>query len=227
MNIQIINNPQDAIGTTIVIDVFRAFSVEPYLINNNVKELIAIGDEDIAYKYKENNPEVILIGERKGIKLPNFNYGNSPYEIKNIDFTGKTVLHTTSCGTQGIVNSVNADEILTGSLINAKAIAEYINKTKPKNVSILAIQFNKQIPPEPEDELCARYIKSLIEKTPLNSINEEIENLKSASGKRFFAEELQNIFPKEDFYLCTELNKFDFVLKAHKKQGGLNYIEKI
>ena len=35
---------------------------------------------------------------------------------------GKTVIHTTSAGTQGIANALNASEIITGSLVNAKAI---------------------------------------------------------------------------------------------------------
>lgn len=44
----------------------------------------------------------------------------------DIEIFWKTVIHTTSAGTQGIVNAVKADKIITGSLINAKAIAEYI-----------------------------------------------------------------------------------------------------
>ena len=99
MNVKIVNNAEEATGLAIIIDVFRAFTVEPYLINNGVERIIPVGDKEIAYKLKEENSEYILVGERKGVKLPGFDFGNSPSQIKDVDFTGKTVVHTTSCGT--------------------------------------------------------------------------------------------------------------------------------
>jgi 2-phosphosulfolactate phosphatase len=45
------------------------------------------------------------MGERKGKKLPGFDYGNSPTEIQAIDFSGKTVIQTTSAGTQGFADA--------------------------------------------------------------------------------------------------------------------------
>ena len=77
-----------------------------------------------------------------------------------------------------------------------------------------------------EDTLCAEYIKSLLEgKNP--NLDKEIEDLKNIAGKRFFDPNLQEIFPKRDFYLSTELNKFNFVLKVEKDDDGLNYVRKI
>lgn len=77
-----------------------------------------------------------------------------------------------------------------------------------------------------EDTLCAEYIKSLLEGKDLN-LNYEIENLKNIAGKRFFDPKLQDIFPERDFYLATELNKFNFVLKLEKDNEGMNYIKRI
>ena len=86
MNVKIIHDPKQATGLTVIIDVFRAFTVESYLIYNGVEKLILVGDKEIAYNLKEKNEEYILVGERNGIKLPGFDYGNSPSQIKNIDF---------------------------------------------------------------------------------------------------------------------------------------------
>jgi 2-phosphosulfolactate phosphatase len=58
-----------------------------------------------------------------------FDYGNSPSQIENVDFSDKVVIHTTSCGTQGIVNDINADGIITGSFVNASAIVKYIKQS--------------------------------------------------------------------------------------------------
>lgn len=223
--LQLIEGARQATGLAVIIDVFRAFTVEAYLVNNNVNKLITVGDMQIAYKYKEKNKDCILIGERHGIMLEGFDYGNSPSQIEKINFSGKTVIHTTSSGTQGIANAKNAKEILTGSLVNAKAIAEYIKMKNLEDVSLVCMGNGGKTEAR-EDTLCAEYIKSLLEgKNP--SLDNEIENLKNIAGKRFFDPKLQKIFPERDFYLSTELNKFNFVLKVEKDDNGMNYIKKI
>lgn len=165
MNIKIVNDAEQATGLAVIIDVFRAFTVEPYLINNGAKKLIPVGDMQIAYNYKKKDNNFILIGERNGIILPGFDYGNSPSQIENIDFSGKTIIHTTSCGTQGIVKAINAKKIITGSLVNAKAIARYITKNKINEISLVALCRTGKLPAD-EDILCAKYIKSLVEDKP-------------------------------------------------------------
>lgn len=223
--LQLIEGARQATGLAVIIDVFRAFTVEAYLVNNGVQKLIPVGDKQIAYDYKEKNKDCILIGERRGIMLDGFDYGNSPSQIEKINFTGKTVVHTTSSGTQGIANAQNANEILTGSLVNAKAIAEYIKMQNPEDVSLVCMG-NGGKSEAREDTLCAEYIKSLLEgKNP--NLDKEIEDLKNIAGKRFFDPNLQEIFPKRDFYLSTELNKFKFTLKVEKDNTGMNYIKKI
>ena len=223
--LQLIEGARQATGLAVIIDVFRAFTVEAYLVNNGVQKLIPVGDKQIAYDYKEKNKDCILIGERRGIMLDGFDYGNSPSQIEKINFTGKTVVHTTSSGTQGIANAQNANEILTGSLVNAKAIAEYIKMQNPEDVSLVCMGNGGESEAR-EDTLCAEYIKSLLEGKDLN-LNYEIENLKNIAGKRFFDPKLQDIFPERDFYLATELNKFNFVLKLEKDNEGMNYIKRI
>ena len=226
MNIKIVNNAKFATGLAVVIDVFRAFTVESYLINNGAKKLIPVGDVQIAYDYKKKDNNFILVGERNGIMFPGFDYGNSPSQIENINFSGKTIIHTTSCGTQGIINSVNARKIITGSLVNAQAIVRYIIKNKIDEISLVVLCRLGELPFD-EDILCAKYIKSLLEDTPLNNLKEEIQKLKTSSGSKFFNKLNQKDFPERDFYLCTEINKFDFILEVKKDEKGNLYVEKI
>ena len=223
--LHMVEGAKSATGITVIIDVFRAFTVEAYLMNNGAKKLIPVGDMQIAYDYKEKDENCILVGERHGIILPGFDYGNSPSQIKDIDFSGKTVIHTTSAGTQGIANAKNADEVLTGSLVNAKAIAQYIINKNPKEVSLVCMGLEAKSQTE-EDNLCAYYIKSILEGQPME-LDQEIEKLKTTSGAKFFDKAQQDVFPEQDFYLSTEVDKFNFILKVNEDSNGMNCIKKI
>lgn len=223
--LHMIEGAKQATGCAVIIDVFRAFTVEAYIMNNNAKTIIPVGNKQTAYDLKKENDSFILIGERHGVILPGFDYGNSPSQIENIDFTNKSIIHTTSAGTQGIDNAVNAEEILTGSLVNATAIVNYIKKQNFENVSLVCMGL-EAVEQTEEDNLCARYIKDLLENNDVSYIDNEIENLKSTSGKKFFDKEQQAVFPLKDFYLSTERDKFNFVLKIRKGKD-YNFIDKI
>jgi len=227
MNIKIlhmIEGAKAARGITVVIDVFRAFSVEAYFLANGAEKIIPVGDANLAYKLKEENPEMILAGERHGRILPGFDVGNSPSELMKLDAKGKTVVHTTSAGTQGIANAVNANEILGGSLVNAKATAEYIRRSGAEEVSLVCMGLEALSETE-EDNLCAYYIKSLLEGSEID-MAEEVEKLKYTSGAKFFDKAQNDVFPEADFGMCTQVDKFDFVMKLRKGENGLSFMEK-
>lgn len=223
--LQLVEGAKAARGIAVIIDVFRAMTVEAYVMNNNAEKLYPVGDKDIAYQYKETHPEAVLIGERHGIMLPGFSYGNSPSQIKNVDFTGKTVLHTTSAGTQGTSNASGADEILTGSLVNASAIARYLLKKNPEDVSLVCMGLNAERPVE-EDTLCAEYIRSLLLGDAID-VRAQIPMLRATSGAKFFDPAQQSVFPEEDFHLSTEIDRFDFVLRVETDETGMQRVRKI
>lgn len=225
--LQLIEGAKQATGLTVVIDVFRAFSVEAYLADLGVRKICPVADKDVAYDLKKKDTSLLLVGERKGAKLPGFDFGNSPSQIlsSGVDFKNKTIIHTTSAGTQGIANATGATEILTGSLVNASAIARYIKQSGANDISLVCMGLRAERPIE-EDTLCANYIKSLLEDKPFD-LAPEIEKLKSTSGEKFFDPEQQEVFPEQDFHLCVEANKFNFVLKVKKDENGNDYVEKI
>lgn len=207
--LQGIEGARQATGVAVIIDVFRAFTVEVYAMAHQAEKILPVADVDFAYQYQKEHADVILIGERNGKKLPGFHYGNSPSEIDTVDFMGKTIVHTTSAGTQGIANAIHADVIVSGALVNAKAIANFILQNQYTDVSLVCMGLNGTIETE-EDTLCAKYIQSLLEHKEID-ISKEIEDLKYTSGAKFFDLE-QTDFPMEDFAYCTRCNIFDFVL---------------
>lgn len=225
--LSLIDGAKKAKGLTVIIDVFRAMTVEAYMARNNAKKIIPVSSVDFSFKYKNNHTNTILCGERSGKIVDGFDFGNSPSQIENIDFSGKTVIHTTSAGTQGIANAINADEIIGGSLVCAKAIAAYIKEKNPEYVSLVAMGLDG-VRDTDEDMLCARYIKALLEGTTIPDLETEIQKIKYTDGAKFFDKQSQEVFPERDFHLCADYDSFDFVLRLTKdSETGLDCMEKI
>lgn len=222
--LQLIDGAKEAVGLTVIIDVFRAFLLECYLYDKGAECIIPIGNIEDAYKLKEENKDRILFGERRGKKCEGVDYGNSPSEIKDVSFKGKTIIHTTSAGTQGISNAKNTDEIVTGSLVNAKAIAKYIKNKNPDIISLVCMG-NGGVHEAKEDILCATYIKNLLINEDFD-IESKLVDLKKDGGEHFFNSNNKDVFPEEDFWMCTKVNIFSFVLKVEKDEMGWNIIIK-
>ncbi|MBQ4624383.1 MAG: 2-phosphosulfolactate phosphatase [Clostridia bacterium] len=228
MNIRtlhMIEGAREARGIAVIIDVFRAFSTEAYLLARGAKKVIPVGEESLARRLKAEIPDVILAGERRGKILPGFDMGNSPAQAEALDVVGKTVIHTTSAGTQGIANAIHADEILGGSLVTARAIADYIRTSGATEVSLVAMGLDAVSETE-EDTLCADYIRALLEGRELD-MESEVEKLKTTSGAKFFDPAQNDVFPEADFHMCVAVDKFDFVLRLVKPKDGLPYMEEV
>ena len=219
--LQLIEGAKQAEGLTVIIDVFRAFSLECYLYDMGVKEIRPIGSIEDAFALSEKIPGSILVGERKGKKCEGFDFGNSPSTVDRQKVMGKTIIHTTSAGTQGIVNAQNADEIITGSLVNAKAIAAYIKKKNPETVSIVSMG-TRGIRTNPEDELCADYLISLLEDREMPDFEEKVAGLRTNGGEHFFDPDNQEVFPEEDYWMCIKYDQFPFVIRM--ELDGLGFI---
>ena len=218
--LQLLEGAKRAEGLAVIIDVFRAFTVACHVIENGAKKIITVKDVETAFRLKDENPGYILIGERNESIVPGFDFGNHPSRISDVDFTGKTVVLTTSAGTRGIVYAAkNTDEIITGSFINAGAIVRYIRERGPDVVSLVCMGYSATCQVE-EDTFCAEYIKNALENRD-SDFERMVEIIKATSGRRFFDPATMEHSPPEDFYLCMQLNVFDFVLKVRRDEKNL------
>lgn len=222
--LQLLEGAKAARGVAVIIDVFRAFSVESYLFAHGVEKIIPVADLEIAYGYKKKNPDFLLAGERGGAMCEGFDFGNSPAQVVGKELSGKTVVHTTSAGTQGLFGAKDAEVVLGASLVNAAATAKYIKDNGFTDVTLVCMGLAGKSETE-EDNLCAEYIKSILEGNPI-SLEAGIENLKVTSGAKFFDKE-DTVFPEEDFYLCVEADKFPFALRLITDENGERYMKKI
>ncbi len=207
---------EKARGIAIVIDVFRAFSLVCYLIDQGAERIIPVADISTAYAWKKKHPRFVLIGERHNRKMPGFDYGNSPEEVRGVDFSNKTIIHTTSSGTQGITRAKLAEEVLTGSFVNAGALIRYVKTKDPDKVSLVCMGYAAAHPIE-EDSLCAEYIKQKLEGGDPD-FSGMVETIRKTSGQRFFNPRTQAFCPSADFYNCLRLDAFDFTVKAFRDE---------
>ena len=228
MNIEILQlteGAKKAKGLTVVIDVFRAFTTACFIMNNSAEAIYPVGSVEEAFRLKDILPNCLLVGERNEVIVPGFDYGNSPANIEHTDFSGKNIVHTTSAGTQGIVNAVNADEIITAAFVNAPAVVRYIKKAAPENVSIVCMG-KAALSPAEEDTWCAEYIRALLLGKDYD-IKDRLLKLRELEGRRFFRPDNQEQCPERDFFLSTLVGIFDFVLRAEKTPQGLLRLRKI
>ena len=203
-----------------IIDVFRAFSLECVLYALGAREVRPVETIEEAFAWRERDPECLLAGERRGVRCEGFDMGNSPSSVDARTVAGRRVIHTTSAGTQGLVNAARAREILTGSLVNARAIAEYICAADPPKVSLVCMGRMGTAPAE-EDELCARYIEGLLRGRPMPDVDAQIAALRTGGGRHFFDPAQQSVFPEADFWMCVRRDACPFVLKVERDADGL------
>ena len=118
----------DDADVVVVIDVLRATTAICAGMANGVKTIIPVASIEEALEYRQRG--YIVAAERKGQVVEGFNLGNSPYSWMNPELIGKTVVLTTTNGTQAIHTSRRANEMIIGSLINLDAVVDYLLKKK-------------------------------------------------------------------------------------------------
>jgi len=217
--LHLIKGAREAEGLTVIIDVFRAFSVACYAVGNGAAQIIPVGEIQLAYQLKADNPDYILMGERGGKIQPGFDYGNSPSQIAGLDFSGKTVVQTTSSGTQGFANARRAALLVSGSFVNAEAVVSFIRLKAPDQVSLVCMG-TRGVAPGPEDTLCGEYIRDRLSGRPIDR-RQVVRQLKKAATAQKFLDPSKPWYPRADLELCSDVNRFGFVLVAEAFKEGL------
>ncbi len=216
--LEFISGAKKASDVTVIIDVFRSFSVACYAYDAGAVRIIATADVQKAFELKKIYKNCILSGEKDEKRIVGFDFGNSPTEMIKADLRGKTVIQNTTAGTRGLTSVVNANILLTGSIVNADAVIKYLKALDPEKVCLVAMGYRGNTSAE-EDIICAEMIKSGLEDRKTD-FNKRISDLKHGSGKRFFKPEKLDFSPPTDFFLCTMQNRFNFILKGERRTDG-------
>jgi len=217
---------QEARGIAVVIDVFRAFSVAAYAFDAGAARVLPVAGIEEAQALGRRHPGAVLAGERHARKLPGFDIGNSPTQLRALDMRGRVLVHTTHAGTQGLVNATGADEVLTGAFVNISAVCRYLRARAPAQVSLVRMGHEARERCA-EDDLYAECLRLLLlgEPAPLGEVRERLRGAPAAV--KFFDPACSEWAPRDDFDYCTDVDRFDFVLRVRRAAGEPLELERL
>ena len=108
----------------VVVDVLRATTTIVAALAAGARAVVPCLSIEDARRLAASLPpgSVILGGERGGLPIAGFDLGNSPAEYTAAVVGGKTVVLTTTNGTQALLHCRAAAEILIGAFVNLSAL---------------------------------------------------------------------------------------------------------
>ena len=120
-----------------IIDVLRAKSVMITALANGAKAVYPYKDIESVLENSKKSKSFVLGGERKGLKIEGFDFGNSPLEYTREAVEGKDMFMTTSNGTRAIENSANGSKkLFIAAFLNVESVAEKILKENDDTVIV-------------------------------------------------------------------------------------------
>ncbi|GAB4341678.1 MAG: 2-phosphosulfolactate phosphatase family protein [Flammeovirgaceae bacterium] len=203
--------------TVVVVDILRATSCMVAGLGSGIKRIVPVAEKEAVIPYK--NQGFLTAGERNGDKIEGFDMGNSPFEFISDKCKGRSVVMTTTNGTQAIHHSKNADKILIGSFLNLSSIAQKLLSEQQDVVIHCAGWKNRY---SLEDSLFAGALldvlgnkveiacdAALSSKTIYQAVKNHLIDfvMNSSHAKRL--EKLQN--HENDIIYCLSQDKFDII----------------
>jgi len=120
----------------VIIDIFRATTSICYGIENGAEAIIPVAEVPECIAYRDNGFDHLLAAERNGEVVDGFDFGNSPFSYTKEKVEGKTVVLTTTNGTQALHRSISARRIVIGSFLNLTALCNWLAK-QPEDVVLV------------------------------------------------------------------------------------------
>ncbi len=202
----------------VVVDIFRATSCIVTGFAHGVETIRPV--ETIEEMKKLGKQGYLMAGEREGIKIPEFDLGNSPFDYQEESIKGKKIALSTTNGSQAIIKSAAAQEVIIGSFLNKENLVDYLFQKKN---SVLINCSGWKGTPSLEDTLFAgALIDECDEK--MDSIGDSAflahqlyvnnhENLLEVVKTSSHAKRLANFGIEKDIEFCMKEDKYAFVPK--------------
>ena len=128
----------------VVFDILRATSTMITALSNGAEAIIPVADIPEALALRRKNPNVLLAGERDGLRIRGelsggveFDFGNSPREFTADKVQGRTLVMTTTNGTRALRACAQARTVLIGSFLNLRATTNWLRERNPPHLILV------------------------------------------------------------------------------------------
>src|SRR6476469_9987751 len=135
-------NPVEVQGRTIfVVDILRATTTMCAALNHGAKAILPVASTEEALRLAQTigSDDVLLAGEKNCLRIPGFQLGNSPLEMTETAVRGKTIIATTSNGTQALLTCQGAAAVYPAAAVNLTAAAERAREELESDRHILIV----------------------------------------------------------------------------------------
>jgi len=130
--------------TCVVFDVLRATTTMLTALANGAAAIVPVAEISEALAIRGTRPDVLLAGERDGIRIlrhltgsVDFDLGNSPREFTPDKVAGKTIVMTTTNGTRALRACTGSKATFVASFVNLRVVAKHIEAIAPKNLLLV------------------------------------------------------------------------------------------
>jgi len=115
---------KDDESIVVIIDVLRATSAICTAFHHGAEKIIPVATVEEAQRYKDSG--MLAGAERDAVKIPGFDFGNSPFDYMGPEIEGKTIALTTTNGTQAIDVSKDAYKVVVGAFTNISSLCDWL-----------------------------------------------------------------------------------------------------
>ncbi|MFW9851859.1 MAG: 2-phosphosulfolactate phosphatase, partial [Candidatus Thorarchaeota archaeon] len=113
----------------IVIDTFRATTSLLTLKNAGVRKIYVVQNEEQAKELHSTKfPKSLLVGEKGGFKIKDFDYGNTPSVFYDSNFKNKEIIFTSTSGAKTFLLLHSRKNVYAGALVNLSSLSIEISR---------------------------------------------------------------------------------------------------
>ena len=127
--------------TVFVIDILRATTVMCAAIAHGAKALLPVASTEEALRLAQTigSNDVLLAGESNCVRIPGFQLGNSPLEMRESAVRGKTLVVTTTNGTKALLACQGAAAVYPAAASNLSLAAERAREAIERDEDVLIV----------------------------------------------------------------------------------------
>lgn len=203
----------------VIFDIFRASTSIAAALHSGARDIYVAGSmedaEAIKHKLGEN---VVLAGERGGLRIEGYDLGNSPREMTSDAVANQTVIFNSTNGTKLIRRFADFPQVAVGSFVCLSAVLSYLGTCDTDPILCCAGQLGKF---SVEDTLAAGLVVSRLGR-PDNHLDDAslfARRMVDHAGEKWrdwakhssHGQLLASLGLADDLDFCLTIDKFDFV----------------